>query len=165
MTDHSLRVPPEKYYASLNRKRMFSSVLFRDEHSRVLLLEPSYKPFLDLPGGVVEENESPWLAAVREVREELGIDIALGRLLAVDYLHAYGEKTESVGFVFDGGILADDLLNRMDFVDGEVLSACFYAVQDVEGKVKTTLACRLESALYAITHNVTVLCEDGKLIT
>lgn len=46
-------------------------MLFLDEAGRVLLVVPSYKDSLDIPGGCVEHGETPRGAAVREVREEL----------------------------------------------------------------------------------------------
>jgi 8-oxo-dGTP diphosphatase len=36
-----------------------------------------------LPGGTVEEEEPPWEAVVREVREETGLQVTVGRLVGV----------------------------------------------------------------------------------
>ncbi|MGH3757484.1 NUDIX domain-containing protein [Actinophytocola sp.] len=74
-------LPVDQYVAGLARKRMAAGVLFRDKAGRVLLVEPSYKPNWEIPGGAVEADESPWDAAVRELGEELGWDRPLGRLL------------------------------------------------------------------------------------
>src|ERR1035441_8047479 len=60
-------LPPDQYIASLARKRMAAGSLFRDEDGRVLLVDPTYKPTWDLPGGVVEKEESPHAACRREV--------------------------------------------------------------------------------------------------
>jgi len=65
---------------------MAASALFRDEAGRVLLVEPTYKPVWDLPGGAVEAEESPHAACRREVHEELGLDRSPGRVLAVDWV-------------------------------------------------------------------------------
>ncbi|WP_169813104.1 NUDIX domain-containing protein [Nocardia jejuensis] len=65
---------------------MGAGLLFVDELGRVLLVEPTYKDHWELPGGVVEGGESPGAAAVREVREELGLDVPLGQLLVVDWV-------------------------------------------------------------------------------
>lgn len=80
-----------------------AGVLFVDEHERVLLVEPTYKPFWDLPGGMVEPGESPRTAAQREVKEELGFTITPGRLLVCDYLPPRPGRSEGLRFVFDGG--------------------------------------------------------------
>lgn len=44
-------LPVEQYVAELSRKQMAAGVLFRDVHGRVLLVEPSYKPNWEIPGG------------------------------------------------------------------------------------------------------------------
>jgi NUDIX domain len=43
-------------------------VFFRDEQSRVLVVETTYKPEWEIPGGGVEADETPWAAATRERR-------------------------------------------------------------------------------------------------
>jgi 8-oxo-dGTP diphosphatase len=49
-----------------------------DEQGRVLLVHQTYAGSKwALPGGVVEENESPWDAAVREAKEETGLDVEI----------------------------------------------------------------------------------------
>ena len=73
------------YQDSLPKKRMGAGALIFDENGRFLLVNPTYKEPWEVPGGVVEANESPAQACVREVREELGLDITLERLLLVDY--------------------------------------------------------------------------------
>ena len=71
-----------------------------------------------LPGGSAEEEEAPWEAVVREVREETGLDIALNRLVGV-----YAKRRErDLVFVFaasaTGGELREsDERDRASFVD------------------------------------------------
>ena len=43
------------------------------EGPRLLLLRTTYKPTWTLPGGCVEEGESPLQACLREVEEETGL--------------------------------------------------------------------------------------------
>jgi 8-oxo-dGTP pyrophosphatase MutT (NUDIX family) len=41
------------------RKRVSAKVVICDEDGRVLLVNPTYKEYWDLPGGMAEANESP----------------------------------------------------------------------------------------------------------
>lgn len=157
-------VPVEQYVAGLSRKRMAAGVLFRDTGGRVLLVEPSYKPNWEIPGGAVEANESPWLTATRELAEELGWDRPLGRLLVVDYVRPQDSRPEGVVFVFDGGVLDETDVVGMVFPDAEILSAAFHHLTEARSKVKPLLADRLAVALEAVEQGVTALCEQGQRI-
>lgn len=55
------------------------AVIF-DEDDRVLLCHRRDIDAWNLPGGRVEDGETPWDAAVREVREEVGLDVEVARL-------------------------------------------------------------------------------------
>ena len=55
------------------------AVIF-DDHDRVLLCHRRDIDAWNLPGGGVEDGETPWDAVVREVREEVGIDAEIVRL-------------------------------------------------------------------------------------
>ena len=63
-----------------------AGALIFDRAGRLLILKPTYKSGWTIPGGVMEaDGESPWEACRREVREETGIEVARGRLAAVDF--------------------------------------------------------------------------------
>jgi ADP-ribose pyrophosphatase YjhB (NUDIX family) len=153
--------PLEQYVAGLARKRMAAGVLFRDAANRVLLVEPSYKPNWEIPGGTVEADEAPWVAAARELAEELGVERPVGRLLVVDYVRTQTARPEGVVFVFDGGVLTEAERAGSVFGDGEILSAGFYTLDEVRKLVKPLLADRIAVALEAVDEGVTVLCEYG----
>lgn len=157
-------LPVAQYVAGLARKRMAAGVLFRDNTGRVLLVEPSYKPNWEIPGGAVEADESPWATATRELVEELGWDHPLGRLLVVDFVRPQDSRPEGVVFVFDGGVLDETDLIGMVFRDAEILSVGFHTVDEVRDKAKPLLADRLAAALQAVEQGVTALCEQGKRV-
>ncbi|MEU8896894.1 NUDIX hydrolase [Nocardia sp. NPDC048505] len=50
------------YARSLPRKRIGAGALFVDESDRVLLVEPTYQDYWEVPGGIVEADEPPYAA-------------------------------------------------------------------------------------------------------
>ncbi|HET6950121.1 MAG TPA: NUDIX hydrolase, partial [Acidimicrobiales bacterium] len=87
------------------RKRVAAKVLIHDDGQRVLLVNPTYKSYWDLPGGMAEANEPPRAAAGRELREELGLTVAVGGLLLVEWVGPGGPWDDQLVFIFDGGTL------------------------------------------------------------
>ena len=59
----------------------FAIVLDSDE--RVLLCHRTDRDAWNLPGGRVEQGESPWDAVIREVEEEVGIVVRIDRLIGI----------------------------------------------------------------------------------
>jgi ADP-ribose pyrophosphatase YjhB (NUDIX family) len=98
------------YQETLPKKRMGAGALFLDEQGRVLLVNPTYKPQWEIPGGIVELNESPRQAAEREVEEELGLVKSLERLLSVRYTKHSPTHLEGLMFIFYGGVLMEQAI-------------------------------------------------------
>jgi 8-oxo-dGTP pyrophosphatase MutT (NUDIX family) len=73
----------------------------------VLLVNPTYTPPGEIPGGGVEEGESPRQCCARELEEELGWTGEVGRLLVVDYLPDLAGRGDRILFIFDGGVVED----------------------------------------------------------
>lgn len=76
--------PACQYVAWGNARPCAGALVVR--HGKVLLLRRAVEPFYgewDIPGGFCEEDEHPALAAVREVREETGLDIELTDLFGL----------------------------------------------------------------------------------
>jgi predicted GIY-YIG superfamily endonuclease/ADP-ribose pyrophosphatase YjhB (NUDIX family) len=62
-------------------------------HGRLLLVKRSVEPYLgcwDIPGGFLEVDEHPGAGAIREVREETGLEVRLTELLGF-YIGRYGD--------------------------------------------------------------------------
>lgn len=134
-------------------------LFYRDRN--VLLLQPSYKRHWDLPGGVVEANESPKAAAVRELKEELGLVVPIGRLLVVDYLPPTEQRPELTAYIFDGGPLTDEWIE----VDGvEIVSCawCDHLDRDALTASAPILRRRLRFAVAAKELDCTWYLENGE---
>lgn len=57
-----------------------ASVLMEDGQGRLLVVKANYKSYWSLPGGWIDKNESPATAALRELKEEVGIELEATRI-------------------------------------------------------------------------------------
>ena len=144
------------------RKRVSGGVFLRKESGEILVVVPTYKPGWEIPGGLCEENEGPLEACMREVREELGLDIRLGRLLVVDWVPRHGVWMDAVHFIFDGGIVTDDHLKSFQLQAEEIKAVKLAHLHEVEQNVRPSMARRLASAATALVTGETVYLEFGR---
>ncbi|MCD6476303.1 MAG: NUDIX hydrolase [Anaerolineaceae bacterium] len=155
-------LPMKEYYASLPRKRMAAGCLFLDAHQRVLLVKPNYKDSWEIPGGVMEEDESPRACAKRETLEEIGLDLRVGRLLVIDYCERVGNKTESLMFIFDGGILETNEINAIKLQPEELVEFEFFLHDQLPEPMFPMLSKRVQAAWRRVTHPGNSYLENQK---
>ncbi|MER7948662.1 NUDIX domain-containing protein [Streptomyces sp. NPDC096079] len=105
-------LPPAEYVDTLPRATAYACLYFTDTTGRPFQLRASYTPELwQWPGGNMDPGETPWETAVRECREETGLDFAgEPRLLATHFVTDRGDDwpANHIGFIFDGGELTDE---------------------------------------------------------
>lgn len=134
------------------RKRVAAKVILHDEQGRLLLVDPTYKPFWDLPGGMAEANESPHEAALREVREELGLDLVLGDLLCVEWTPPRDPWDDLLMFVFDGGTLTPERAADLHPVDPEVGDIGWFTPEEASQRLRKDVWARTRQALFALEN-------------
>ncbi|MEV5162828.1 NUDIX hydrolase [Streptomyces sp. NPDC053728] len=156
-----VQLNPEEYERTLPRKRVAAGVLFFDPQGRVLLVDPVYKPLWEIPGGAVERDESPRAGAVREVKEELGLEWNPGRLLGVDWRGPRPGRSEGLVYLFDGGVLGEDRLAGVRLQAEELGAMEFVAVDQIRERLVERLALRVEACARAREQGLTVYLEYG----
>jgi 8-oxo-dGTP pyrophosphatase MutT (NUDIX family) len=98
-----------------------ASALIFDGSGRLLIVNPTYKKHWTIPGGIMEaDGESPWEGCRREVREEVGLDVTHGRLVAVDFLRPRRSGAGGMRFLFDCGVFEDDELAAIRLQESEL---------------------------------------------
>ena len=157
-------LPHDEYVASLPRKRMAVAALIRDASDRALLVSPVYEGSWLVPGGVVDAGESPHAACRREVKEETGLCLPQGRILAVDWTPQDQDWPEGVFFVYDGGTLSEAGIASIVVPDGELDGFRFAACDEIGSLVDAPLARRIESAFLALRSGSVLSLEHGKPI-
>jgi 8-oxo-dGTP pyrophosphatase MutT (NUDIX family) len=71
------------FFSTLPYKVVAASVVCRDESGQLLIVHDSFKGHWTLPGGVVDADEDPRRAAIREAWEEAGVRVDATRVLGV----------------------------------------------------------------------------------
>ncbi|MEV7416303.1 NUDIX hydrolase [Streptomyces sp. NPDC089919] len=154
------------YIASLPKVLAGAAALFRDAEGRVLLVEPNYREGWALPGGTIEsdEGESPRAAARRETAEEIGLDLPLGRLLAVDWVRG-SARPPLVAYVYDGGVLSAGQLAAIRLQEAELLSWRLVPATELTAYLPGALGLRIEAAYEVLETGAGPLeLEDGRVV-
>ncbi|MBH5333868.1 NUDIX domain-containing protein [Streptomyces pactum] len=140
-----------------------AGVLFFDERDRVLLVDPTYKPGWEFPGGVVETGEPPTRTGVREVAEELGLRLdGELRLLVVDWEPPHPPGHGGLRLLFDGGRLDAPSAAELLLPGDELRGWRFVTEQQAAGLLPPQRQQRLSWALRARERGRPVYLEAGE---
>jgi 8-oxo-dGTP diphosphatase len=142
------------------QKMMAAGCLLRNEGGAFLIVKPTYKAGWEIPGGIIENRESPRMAATRELREELNLELKPGRLLCVDYVFESVEVPERLLFVFDGGVLTDTETAAIRLPADELSAFQFISLTVSQTYLPERLHRRVAQAVHALEHHVTLYLED-----
>ena len=76
------------------------------ENEKILTMQYSYggQDVFNLPGGNLEFGEHLTDALVREMAEEMKIQVSVGELIMVGEVHALEQQKQTFHFIFDGKI-------------------------------------------------------------
>jgi 8-oxo-dGTP pyrophosphatase MutT (NUDIX family) len=144
------------------RRRITAGALLFNQRGELLIVKPTYRDdecWL-IPGGRVEENESPMEGCRREIREELGHDLTLERLLCIEYQSRGRTKPQSVHFVFHGGVLSERLIQRIQLPADELGEFRFSDWPQARELLCLRLVQRLVFALKALEQGRVIYLED-----
>ncbi|WP_018570966.1 NUDIX hydrolase [Streptomyces sp. PsTaAH-124] len=139
-----------------------SGVLLFDERDRVLLVDPTYKPGWEFPGGIVEPGEAPARAGMREVAEETGIRLEEPpRLLVVDWERPAPPGFGGLRLLFDGGRLDSAEAARLLLPGPELRGCRFVTEREAATLLPPVRHERLRWALRARERGAAVYLEAG----
>lgn len=156
---------PADWHATMSGFPAAGGALLFDPAGALLVVKPNYKPHWEIPGGIAHEGESPHATCRREVLEEVGIDRLPGRLLCVDWVPPEPNCRAMFAFIFDGGVIGEDLLGMLRPCDDELDSIEFVGLDEVMARLSARLARRVAGALRARHTGTTVFLEHGHIVT
>ncbi|WP_137994830.1 NUDIX domain-containing protein [Streptomyces vilmorinianum] len=139
-----------------------AGVLLFDEQDRFLLVDPTYKPGWEFPGGVVEPGEPPARAGMREVAEEIGLELdSVPRLLLVDWESPQPPGYGGLRLLFDGGRLPAADADRLLLPGAELRGWRFVTEEEAAELLPPVRYRRLRWALRARERGTVLNLEAG----
>ncbi|MFJ2055641.1 NUDIX domain-containing protein [Streptomyces sp. NPDC087908] len=139
-----------------------AGVLLFDDRDRFLLVDPTYKPGWEFPGGVVETGEPPARAGMREVAEEIGHELdAVPRLLLVDWERPQPPGYGGLRLLFDGGTLGPADTERLHLPGAELRDWRFVTEEEAADLLPPVRYRRLRWALRARERGTVLNLEAG----
>jgi 8-oxo-dGTP pyrophosphatase MutT (NUDIX family) len=123
-----------------------SAIFIEDGQGRLLLLQQAaerkghrWGP----PAGGMEAHEDPIIGALREAREEIGVEVELIDLVGI-YTIDRGDNHSGIGFVFRGKISSGEIKLR----EGEISNARYFTQEEIRQLIA-------DDMLYKPEYNLT----------
>lgn len=102
-----------------------------NENGEVLLQKRADCNKWGFPGGAIELGETPEMAAIREVKEETGLDVDINKLIGIytdsDVVCVNGDKVHSICIGYEMSIVGGDLVCDKE----ETLELNFFSLNDM----------------------------------
>lgn len=150
----------EEYAKMLPKKQVGTAILFFNGKEELLILKPDYKDGWLVPGGSADENESPLHCAIRETKEEIGLDIQELQLIGVYYAPKKGVYTDSLKFLFYGGVLTENQISQIKLEVEELETFAFVLSEKALPLLSQSLQKSVPACLKAIKDKTVAYIES-----
>ena len=159
----TIRFTPEEtaaWYASVPKVALSANAVLRDPQGRIALVRNTYRDGWSLPGGVVDDNEPPADAAIREVREELGHEVLTeAKLLSVQWAARGQGPVQFLSLTFDVGTCEDP--SSLVPQEEEIAEIAFFTPDTLPDGVRPFMRHRLQAIVDGNFHDVAYLEEKS----
>jgi len=130
----------------LKRVNVVYVLLFDENNEKVLMVKNrgENSSYYTLPGGAVEDGETLEEAAIREVKEETGVDVTLDGILTVS--EAFFEKRghHTILFTFNGKIIGGELnislpeeIEEITWMEPSLAESYIHIPEELKGLINT----------------------------
>ncbi len=149
----------EEYAKLLPKKQVGTAVLFFNSMNELLVVKPDYRDGWLVPGGSADADESPFQCAVRETHEEIGLDLSELRLVGIYYGKSRGVFSDSLKFVFYGGILSYETISKIRLQTEELEEYRFAPIDEAIPLLSSSLQKCIPQCVDAIKNNTVAYIE------
>ncbi len=143
------------WHNKLPAKRCAASIVAWNNQGEILVVMSDKDEFWALPGGVVEEGESPQSGALRELHEETGLQMYPGqvRLLGVNYAAKYKDYLDFLHFYFSAGMLSKHQLQLLGEASEKTHGIKFLSRHELSSHVAPHRLRALDSLFESFNHD------------
>lgn len=157
--DRLYKIMKPDYSKHMPAKRMGAGALFFNERNELLILKQSYNDLWSIPGGIVDDHESPLQAVLREIKEEIGLTVQDVEFLGVNYVGHTLDRSENVQFIFYGGILDSHQISSIQIDNDEIVDFKFLPLKEALSLVNERLKIRIPKCIEMIGRKTGVYFE------
>lgn len=101
---------------------------------------------------------------MRELKEDLGLSVTPGRLLAANWVPPRAGRTEGLMFVYDGGVLDPATALEIHLPADELRRWAWSTSAEAQQRLNALLARRAAVALDAVNGGGTIYLENGNRV-
>ena len=94
---------------TLDKRPASAGMYLEDDEGRLLVVKAHYKKHWSLPGGIIDKGEMPLVAALREVKEEVGLTIPAESATFRSVIARRSKLFNSYQFVFAAPLAAGQI--------------------------------------------------------
>ena len=149
----------EEYAALLPKKHVGTAVLFFNKKGELLIVKPTYRDEWLVPGGATDDNEPPLHCAIRETKEEIGLELTQLHLAGIYYGHKKGAFADSLKFIFYGGTLTEREVAQIQLQKEELSEYRFALLPEIRSMLSQSLQKSLPACLEAIKNKTVAYIE------
>ena len=153
------------YYNSRPGIRAGGGVLIFNKKGDVLLVKPNYRNTWMWPGGGWDPGESPLRVAIRECKEELGVDLGLLKPAFINYIPPRPDGSKDViHFVYMAEPVESDFVDKLSLQESELDEAKFVAIDEIDRYMKEYRVRAIKTYLENKIQGAMLYLEDGLLV-
>lgn len=114
------KIKTEHWLSKLPKRVSSATLILENSIGQVLIVKANYKPYWTFPGGIIDPNETPKEAAIRETFEEIGVEVDSAKVEFVAVVDRKSTFAQTYQFIFKAPLepgMTDDIALQVSEID------------------------------------------------